>query len=117
MSSDMGRGRPGQDDLSTSQSSDGQASSSVQEHTAHRAPWPGLTQEQADICEGWLADAAQVDRELLAYVAVVATPAGSYRRRTFLTLAAALAAVEKAHARGVDASVCLCELRRIGGAR
>ena len=63
----------------------------------------------------WLADASNVPAERLAYVAVVEIAEGKYRRRPYLTLAAAQRAVERAEARGVTATVTLCELVPVRG--
>lgn len=48
-----------------------------------------------------------------ALVVVVVTPAGRYRRRVFLTAAAAERAVRNAEARGHSAEVFLAELRPV----
>ncbi len=84
--------------------------------TTARRQLPGLTPEQAHIWHLWLADAYGVEGDRLAYVALVETPSGKYRRRVFLSLASALAAVERADARHQDARVILAELRALGGA-
>lgn len=52
-----------------------------------------------------------------AFVALVETPAGKYRRRVFLTLAAAEKAVQRAHDAGHSATVVLCQLTPVGGDR
>jgi hypothetical protein len=55
-----------------------------------------------------------LDGDLLAFVAIVDTPSGKPRRRVFLSLAAALRAVERAKRRGLGATVSLAELRAVG---
>lgn len=74
-----------------------------------------MTPEQSRILHNWIADVNCVPAERLAYVAVVEVAEGKYRRRTYLTLAAAQRAVERAEARGVAASVTLCELVPVVG--
>ena len=74
-----------------------------------------MTPEQSRNLHNWLADAYNVTSKRIAYVAVVEIADGKYRRRPYLTLAAAQAAVDRAEARGVQARVTLCELRPIGG--
>lgn len=75
----------------------------------------GLTPEQSRILHNWIADANSKPAERLAYVAVVEIAEGKYRRRPYLTLAAAQRAVDRAEARGVTASVTLCELVPVRG--
>lgn len=75
---------------------------------------PGLTPAESRILHNWIADANGVPARRIAYVAVVEIADGKYRRRPYLTLAGAQAAVERAEARGVTARVTLCELRPIG---
>lgn len=74
-----------------------------------------MTPEQSRILHNWIADANHVPADRLAYVAVVEVAEGKYRRRPYLTLAAAQNAVERAEARGVAASVTLCELVPVVG--
>lgn len=74
----------------------------------------GLTPEQSRILHNWIADANHVRADRLAYVAVVEIAEGKYRSRTYLTLAAAQNAVERAETRGIDARVYLAELRPVG---
>jgi hypothetical protein len=57
-----------------------------------------------------------VSADRLAYVAIVEIADAKYRRRPYLTLAAAQAAVERAEARGVRAKVGLFEIVPLGGA-
>lgn len=75
---------------------------------------PGLTRDQSQVLHNWIADANGVVPERLAYVAVVEIAEGKYRRRTYLTLAAAQRAIERAEGRGVEARVYLAELRPVG---
>ncbi|MGI8445961.1 MAG: hypothetical protein ACR2MP_02000 [Streptosporangiaceae bacterium] len=74
-----------------------------------------MTPEQSRILHNWIADANHVPAERLAYVALVEVADGKYRRRTYLTLAAAQRAMERAESRGVAASVTLCELVPVRG--
>jgi len=74
---------------------------------------PGLTLEQAHVVHGWLAASCGLPRERLGFIAVVATPSGRYRRRSYLTLAAAQHAVERAEARGVHAGLSMFEMRSV----
>jgi hypothetical protein len=73
---------------------------------------PGLTLEQAHIVHGWLAASCDLPRERLGFIAVVAAPSGRYRRRSYLTLAAAQHAVERAEARGIEAGMIMFEMYR-----
>lgn len=62
-------------------------------------------------------DREDVDRprpKRYAYVALVSVPSGRHPRRSYLTLSAAQAAVERAEARGQRAYVQLYELRAVG---
>lgn len=52
----------------------------------------------------------------LAFVVVVTSPNGRYRRRAYLTLRAAHLAYERAHARGDVVRLQLCTLYPLGGA-
>lgn len=76
---------------------------------------PGLTFEQSLILHNWIADANGVLPDRVALVAMVETPGGTYRRRVFLSLAAAQNALERAAERGLEARVLLCELVPVGG--
>jgi 3,4-dihydroxy-2-butanone 4-phosphate synthase len=49
-----------------------------------------------------------------AFVAIVETGNGHYRRRVYLSLGAAEAAVRRARNAGVRANVVICELRILG---
>ncbi|SNU00956.1 hypothetical protein SAMN06298212_10572 [Ruaniaceae bacterium KH17] len=51
--------------------------------------------------------------ELPAYVVLVSTREGRYRRRVFLSLHSAVHAAERARERGQDADLVLCELRPV----
>jgi hypothetical protein len=75
----------------------------------------GLTAEQSQLVHLYLANAYSLPPSRLAYVAVVEIAEGKYRRRPYLSLAAAQAAVERAEKRGVAARLALCELRPLGG--
>lgn len=76
---------------------------------------PGLTREQMSIVHNWLAQAVGVDRERLAFAVFVEVSEGRYRRRLYLSLASAQAAVERAEARGVDARAVMCQLVPVRG--
>ena len=48
-----------------------------------------------------------------AYVVLLFTPAGKYRRRVFLSLHSATAAVQRAKAKGQPAHMVLCRLQPV----
>jgi hypothetical protein len=56
------------------------------------------------------AAAKQLDGSSVAFVVIALTPAGRYRRRAFLSLHSATAAVQRARAKGQPARLVLCQL-------
>jgi hypothetical protein len=65
------------------------------------------TTRSADVI---LSRIAEIESAYQAYVVLVITPAGKYRRRVMLSLHGATAAVQRAQAKGQTAHLVLCRL-------
>ena len=57
-----------------------------------------------------VAEAADVGALCEAFVVLLVTPAGHYRRRVFLSLHSTAATVQRAHAKGQPARMMVCRL-------
>jgi hypothetical protein len=84
---------------------------------AERRPSKGTGAQKTIAARDVTTIAHDSDRDdSIGFLAIVSTSEGRTRRRAYLSLAAAHAAVCRAHERGATASVELVELRPIGGA-
>jgi hypothetical protein len=82
---------------------------------SQNAPSFGLSAEDAKRTHLFLANKYGLRPDRIGYLVVVEISDGKYRRRSFLSLAAATAAVERAESRGAHSRIALYELRPLGG--